>query len=150
ARADAGGADAGLGAHAQDHRLRHPRHRGSGLPRRSRRRHERAPGPHPRGSDDRPAPAAGAGDQEINPVPRVPQPHLGPDPQRVGSLEVIPLSSFPPAPIDGSTGSHSMKRSASSMTRFQPPFRTRTPLAGNVSSPSVILLGSDYWWLSTP
>ena len=34
----------------------------------------------------------GAGDQEIDPVPRVPQPHLGPDPQRVARGEVISLS----------------------------------------------------------
>ena len=34
---------------AQDHRLRHPRHRGSGVPRRPRRRAQRAPRAHPRG-----------------------------------------------------------------------------------------------------
>ena len=67
----------------QDHRLRHPRHRGGGVPRRPRHRADRAPRPHPRGDPDRPAAPAQPGDQEVGAVPRVPQPHLGSDPQRV-------------------------------------------------------------------
>ena len=39
------------------------------------------PAPHPRGRPDRPAAPARPRDQEVRAVPRVPQLHLGPDPQ---------------------------------------------------------------------
>ena len=72
---------------AQDHRLRHPRHRGGGVPRRPRRRPQRAPRPHPRGSAHRPAAPAQPGNQEVHAVPRVSQPHLGSGPAGVTDKE---------------------------------------------------------------
>jgi NitT/TauT family transport system ATP-binding protein len=45
--------------------------------------HDARAGTHPRGSEDRPAAAARPGDQEVDTVPRVPQPDLGPDQERI-------------------------------------------------------------------
>jgi NitT/TauT family transport system ATP-binding protein len=50
---------------------------------------DRSPRAHPRGGDHRPAAPALARDQEIDAVPRVPQPRLGPDPQRVPALAEV-------------------------------------------------------------